>query len=144
MPPIRVNDEGSNIESYSWPGNIRQLRNLVERLSVIAQDRTITPEVLEQNLPANRSSEGTQHWYRNTPTLLKERAPIDKPTSNLIPMRHSPPSTPCFVMSKGNVGELTQLLYRLLQSQQIVHQPLPSIAPPAHNPIMIWVTRRRK
>lgn len=135
MPPIRVNDEAVAIlESYSWPGNIRQLRNLVERLSVIAQDRTITPEVLEQNLPANAL---VRHpaLVREYPNTSQERDPYRQ----TYEQPHTDASLSAIYTMlrdvKGNVGELTQLLYRLLQSQQIVHQPLPSIAPPAHNPI---------
>jgi DNA-binding NtrC family response regulator len=35
------------LKSYSWPGNIRELRNLCERLSILLAGRTIEPE----NLP---------------------------------------------------------------------------------------------
>lgn len=41
-------DEGAKdlLLKYSWPGNIRQLRNLTEQLSVICTDRTITRDIL--------------------------------------------------------------------------------------------------
>lgn len=52
MPPIQLSEEaGDLIRSYRWPGNIRELKNLVERLSVIAEDRTISYEVLRDQLP---------------------------------------------------------------------------------------------
>jgi len=39
------------LESYSWPGNIRQLKNITEQISVIENDRQITAEILKQYLP---------------------------------------------------------------------------------------------
>jgi len=48
------------LENYSWPGNIRELRNMSEQLSVLAEDRLITaerliemvPNITKRNLPA--------------------------------------------------------------------------------------------
>ena len=39
------------LERYSWPGNIRELKNVAERLSVLSQDRTITAEQLVEQMP---------------------------------------------------------------------------------------------
>jgi len=45
--PIRLTPEAEDvINSYKWPGNIRQLRNITEQLSILAESRSITPEVL--------------------------------------------------------------------------------------------------
>ncbi|MDO4789961.1 MAG: sigma-54 dependent transcriptional regulator [Porphyromonas sp.] len=54
MPPIRL-DEGAQraIMLYSWPGNIRELRNLVERISVVSNERQITRDMLLSYLPSN-------------------------------------------------------------------------------------------
>lgn len=52
MPPVRLNDGAISIlNSYRWPGNIRQLKNVTEQLSVIETERTITAEVLKAYLP---------------------------------------------------------------------------------------------
>lgn len=52
MPAIRLDDEAVvMLEKYKWPGNIRQLKNIVEQLSVIEESRTVGPEVLKQYLP---------------------------------------------------------------------------------------------
>lgn len=54
MPPVRLSEDASDLLSaYNWPGNIRELRNVVERLSVIAEEREITEALLRANLPAN-------------------------------------------------------------------------------------------
>ncbi|MBL8002260.1 MAG: sigma-54-dependent Fis family transcriptional regulator [Flavobacteriales bacterium] len=37
--------------SYRWPGNVRQLKNIVEQMSVIEQDRRITADTLRGYLP---------------------------------------------------------------------------------------------
>lgn len=63
MPTIRITEEAIPLlNGYRWPGNIRQLRNLTEQISVIEKERVITPEILlkylpkdsEQNLPSLR------------------------------------------------------------------------------------------
>lgn len=45
--PIRLTPEAEDVvKSYKWPGNIRQLRNVVEQMSVLSEERSITPDVL--------------------------------------------------------------------------------------------------
>ena len=45
--PIRLTPEAEEVvNSYKWPGNIRQLRNITEQLSILSESRSITPEVL--------------------------------------------------------------------------------------------------
>ncbi|MDH3381860.1 MAG: sigma-54 dependent transcriptional regulator [Flavobacteriaceae bacterium] len=52
MPSIRLSDEAVNIlENYSFPGNIRQLRNIAEQISVVEENRTISVDKLKHYLP---------------------------------------------------------------------------------------------
>lgn len=52
MPPIQLDDEAQRmLESYDWPGNIRQLKNITEQISVIEHNRNITRETLQKYLP---------------------------------------------------------------------------------------------
>ena len=52
VPAVRLSDEAVRVlETYRWPGNIRQLRNLVEQLCVVESDREINAEVLRQYIP---------------------------------------------------------------------------------------------
>ncbi len=54
MPPITLTDDARQmIKDYYWPGNIRQLKNITEQISIIEQTREITPEILKLYLPAN-------------------------------------------------------------------------------------------
>ncbi len=39
--------------AYRWPGNIRQLKNVAEQVSVLEKDRQISGEVIKKYLPAN-------------------------------------------------------------------------------------------
>ena len=120
MPPIRLEEEAEQLLlSYDWPGNIRQLRNVVERLSVIAPDRMISREVLQDNLPHNAE---VRHPALVSPTIGYESM-MDEPAGSSVGMGA--------IMSmlrdvKGSVGELTQLFYRFLQTQ-VHREPVGSL-----------------
>ncbi len=48
--PIRLSPEAEDVvNSYKWPGNIRQLRNITEQLSILSSERIITPRALAQH-----------------------------------------------------------------------------------------------
>ncbi len=57
MPVIKLTDDAQlMLKNYYWKGNIRQLKNITEQISVIEQERTITPESLRAYLPDQESS----------------------------------------------------------------------------------------
>lgn len=65
MPAIRLDEEAQTLlEKYRWPGNIRQLKNITEQLSVIEEDRNINARILEQYLPEIAQS--------NLPALINQ------------------------------------------------------------------------
>ncbi len=52
MQPIRVDDRAELVlENYRWPGNIRELKNVAEQLSVLSEERQITAEELSRSMP---------------------------------------------------------------------------------------------
>ena len=52
MPTVRLTDDAIFLlEKYHWKGNIRQLRNCAEQVSVLEQDRTINGPTLQEYLP---------------------------------------------------------------------------------------------
>ena len=52
MPAIRLSNEAKNILlNYSWPGNVRQLKNITEQISIIEREREISVETLRAYLP---------------------------------------------------------------------------------------------
>ncbi|TVR81831.1 MAG: sigma-54-dependent Fis family transcriptional regulator [Chitinophagaceae bacterium] len=49
---IKLNPEAVNLlQSYPWPGNIRELKNLAEQLTILSPEKNISPEILKQFLP---------------------------------------------------------------------------------------------
>lgn len=52
MPPIKITDEARMmLTNYYWHGNIRQLKNITEQISVIEQHREISADILRNYLP---------------------------------------------------------------------------------------------
>lgn len=50
--PIRLTSEGEDyIKSHRFPGNIRQLKNIVEQISILSLEKSISVEQLQQYLP---------------------------------------------------------------------------------------------
>jgi len=70
LPPLRLDDEAVRLlEHYRWPGNIRQLRNLAEQMSVIETSRLVGKEILKSYLPEVDAS--------NLPALASTRVGDD-------------------------------------------------------------------
>lgn len=54
MPPLRLTDEAAErLRNYRWPGNIRQLKNLTEQISIIEEERLIDGATMNKYLPAS-------------------------------------------------------------------------------------------
>ncbi len=49
-------DAAQMIVNYTWPGNIRQLKNIAEQLSVLDEDKIVNASELQRVLPAERQS----------------------------------------------------------------------------------------
>ncbi len=57
MPPIRLEDNAVEmLQKYRWSGNVRQLRNVAEQISVLETNREITTAKLLSYLPSEGSS----------------------------------------------------------------------------------------
>jgi transcriptional regulator with PAS, ATPase and Fis domain len=64
MPPLKLDESARLIlEKYRWPGNIRQLKNISEQISVIEEKRLLDEKIILQYLPEAGSS--------NLPVLLE-------------------------------------------------------------------------
>lgn len=71
MPPIQLDEEAEYVlMNYRWPGNIRQLKNITEQISVIEKERLITAEDIKKYLP--------DYQGRKLPALIDK--PIDEKT----------------------------------------------------------------
>ncbi len=51
-PPVQLDEEAKNVlMNYPWPGNVRQLKNMAEQISVLSKDKVITGPDLMKFLP---------------------------------------------------------------------------------------------
>jgi transcriptional regulator with PAS, ATPase and Fis domain len=65
MPSIKLDDEARILLSgFPWPGNVRQLKNITEQISIIERNRDITGPILQGYLPTENKS--------NLPALIHE------------------------------------------------------------------------
>ena len=57
MPSIQLTEDAKRLlVAYPWPGNIRQLKNITEQISIIETNRDITADILRNYLPAQQES----------------------------------------------------------------------------------------
>ena len=62
---------------YKWPGNVRQLKNITEQISILSPHRTITPGILAQFIPQDKEStqltviqNNSDHSFENEREIL--------------------------------------------------------------------------
>jgi transcriptional regulator with PAS, ATPase and Fis domain len=100
-PPIRLTDDAVEIlKDYSWPGNVRQLRNFVAQLSVIEEERMITADKLQEQLP-NISTSGLVKFEDKNKADLSEREILYKVLFDM----------------KRDLTELKKITFDLMQKQ---------------------------
>ena len=70
MPdPVELTEAAQErLKRYSWPGNVRQLKNVTEQISILSPERIITPEILSGYIP----EDPVTHDLRNDVTELKK------------------------------------------------------------------------
>jgi len=65
MPPIRLDEDAKMLlTGFHWPGNVRQLKNVTEQISIIERNRDISAAVLKNYIP--------QETRENLPALFRE------------------------------------------------------------------------
>ena len=101
--------------TYHWPGNVRQLKNITEQISIMATQRIITADMLQEYLPDRRTStlpmlaggQRTENSFEN------EREILYKVLFDL----------------RRDVTDLKAQVSSLSQGQQPVQQPVSIITP---------------
>ena len=68
IPAVQLTPEALMMfENYRWDGNIRQLKNVTEQISIIETERVITPEILRNYLPTQTA----------LPVIIKDESKAD-------------------------------------------------------------------
>lgn len=78
LPKITLSDEAKYIMmKYKWPGNVRQLKNITEQMSVLSQEREISGEAIHKFIPEDTEStqlatlnKGGSHSYESEREIL--------------------------------------------------------------------------
>jgi len=74
IPNLQLNDEAKNILiSYRWKGNIRQLKNVTEQITIIEKDRTVDRETILKYLPETYSTRLPVLFNNPSDSHLSER-----------------------------------------------------------------------
>lgn len=78
LPKITLDDEAKQMMlHYKWPGNVRQLKNITEQMSVLSEERLITANMLKKFIPSDQEStelstiaQPGQHSYESEREIL--------------------------------------------------------------------------
>ena len=78
MDRVVLTDEAKQmLMRYKWPGNVRQLKNITEQISILSKERSITPEILSKFIPQDKEStqlavinKGGDHSFENEREIL--------------------------------------------------------------------------
>lgn len=143
MPPIQL-EEGAQqtLTSYRWPGNIRQLKNLTEQISIIEKTRAIDVGTLLKYMPTGQNSELPVLYKGEDTSRFNERELLYKV---LFDMKKDMNDLKQLVMNlmhnenalNTNLDENTHLIKRLYKDFNDVKEPgqpfiVHSEGPPLH------------
>lgn len=103
MPAIRLTEDAVRIlQEFRWPGNIRQLKNITEQISVIEQERSVNAITLHKYIPENDPM---------LPTLVASRDSSDTSFASEREILYK-----ILFDMKKDVHDLKRLVYGLMQS----------------------------
>jgi DNA-binding NtrC family response regulator len=102
-PPIQLSTEARMVlEQYAWPGNIRELKNIAEQISVLAEDKLLTEFELKEIVP--------QIFKRHLPSISKNDFNSYEERELLYKL--------LFDM-KSDLNELKSLFFQLIKSNDL-------------------------
>jgi DNA-binding NtrC family response regulator len=109
-PSIQLDDEARNIlVNYPWRGNVRELKNMAEQISVLAQDKFITAQELRRFLPEVNEP-------NRLPMIAAPQAKANGDFSNERDILYK-----LFFDMKKDVTELKKMFFDILQNPNIAH-----------------------
>ncbi|MCA4783043.1 sigma-54-dependent Fis family transcriptional regulator [Empedobacter stercoris] len=121
MPHIELSPEAQNyIANYPWPGNVRQLRNFAEQVSVIEKERVISLEKIIELLPnnsnmltvTNKSKDGSSSDFMERELLFKVLLDMKKDLNDLRALTLDLIKHKDVDDFNGNTQELIQRVYQ--------------------------------
>ena len=125
MPAIQLTEDAKQVlVAYSWPGNVRQLKNITEQISIIETNREITPEILRNYLPVQDNMERfpTISGAKSSKSFESEREILYQV---LFDMRQ-------------DVTELKKLVHEIMSERAITASPaMPTTTIYAHTPAVV-------
>lgn len=129
MPSIQLDEDAQRIlTGYRWPGNIRQLKNLTEQISIIEKSRSINAETLLKYLPQGQINELPVLYKGEDSSKFNERDLLYKV---LFDMKKDMNDLKQLVMNlmqnehdlSDNLGESTHLIKRLYRDFEEIKDP---------------------
>ncbi|MFY0674869.1 MAG: sigma-54-dependent Fis family transcriptional regulator [Bacteroidia bacterium] len=106
VPPLDLTQGAENVlMSYPWPGNIRQLRNVVEQISILETEREISAEMLLAHLPA-------------VPKEKFELAPVNQTQNSSENLNERELLYKFLFDIKQDVAELKSMMYNMASGMQ--------------------------
>ncbi len=105
MPVLKIDESAVNLLiNYEWPGNIRQLKNLTEQMSIVESEKTISAEILMKYLPEN--------FGTRLPALMKSRNITEEDFSSEREILYK-----ILFDMKKDMSDLKKLVYNLMSQQ---------------------------
>ncbi|PID69773.1 MAG: sigma-54-dependent Fis family transcriptional regulator, partial [Flavobacteriales bacterium] len=109
MPTVRLSEDAiALLKNYRWQGNIRQLKNITEQISIIETQRNVDATTLSRYLPENKSflpAISQQSQSANTTDFSNEREILYKVLFDM----------------KKDMNDLKKLVYDLMENKAEVN-----------------------
>jgi transcriptional regulator with PAS, ATPase and Fis domain len=115
MPAIRLDENAVRIlENYQFKGNIRQLKNLTEQISVIEENRMISASKLQQYLPNNLGNLPAVVDQKNNADFATERDIMYKILFDMRNDINDLKKLTSELIEKGSIEEISEQNHQLI------------------------------
>lgn len=108
--PVQLDDEArQRLINYPWPGNIRELKNIAEQISVLSTDKSVSAKEFNRFLPESSAN--------RLPVLAHTNGQDGNEFANEREILYK-----LFFDMKRDVTELKKLFFEVIQNPSVVHQ----------------------
>ncbi len=135
VPVIKLDNQASELlKKYYWPGNIRQLKHVVQNLSIVETERLITADILQKhlnpapsmNVPVRMQTESNASYLQEREMILKFLYELNRKVADLekkvmelsAPYEHS-----------GNNAAHQPMIQHTIQSYHPIDQEFQMVEP---------------